>query len=460
MNNNAQSHVISAGQGPKRTKLWAQLLSCAAVIALGFAGLAVMAAGAAAAPNDEKKVAFCHASASASNPYVSVETSVNAFFNSGHIDHVGPIYPATNPNGSWGDIYPPNDYNLAGQNWTVEGQAVFNNGCAIPGKVSMAPAVPIVVQAVCSAPGVATLPALQLPANTAAISYSYQGAIAAGSTVTVVATPSVGTVLLAGNGWVVDAATGLGLYTVVLTVPDCTIQPTIVTALPVAPMVVQAVCDQFGQLSIPYVTPASTSGIVYTVQGVAANGATVVVTAAPGRDTQLGAAPGWTPNAGIGTATFTVVLETVVCPSSQATTAPPSTTPATTATTTPATTPATTATTSATTPATTPATTVATIAATTPVPTPATTMATTPSTTPATTVATTPATSPAPTATTEPATTRVTTPAKTMTNKVAKAQGGLAYTGLVVVPTFAVAIMFLGIGGLALWRNRRVVGRH
>lgn len=43
---------------------------------------------------DTKKVAFCHATGSATNPYVLIETSVNAFYNAGHIDHTGDIWAA------------------------------------------------------------------------------------------------------------------------------------------------------------------------------------------------------------------------------------------------------------------------------------------------------------------------------------------------------------------------------
>lgn len=41
-----------------------------------------------------KQVTYCHATGSATNPYVRLTTSVNAFFTSGHIDHDGDIYAA------------------------------------------------------------------------------------------------------------------------------------------------------------------------------------------------------------------------------------------------------------------------------------------------------------------------------------------------------------------------------
>jgi LPXTG-motif cell wall-anchored protein len=43
---------------------------------------------------DTKKVTLCHATGSDKNPFTKITVSVNAFFNSGHIDHDGDIYPA------------------------------------------------------------------------------------------------------------------------------------------------------------------------------------------------------------------------------------------------------------------------------------------------------------------------------------------------------------------------------
>lgn len=44
--------------------------------------------------NEVKKVTYCHATSSATNPYERITTSVNAFLKSGHIDHDGDIFPA------------------------------------------------------------------------------------------------------------------------------------------------------------------------------------------------------------------------------------------------------------------------------------------------------------------------------------------------------------------------------
>ena len=77
---------------------------------------------------DSKKVEFCHATGSESNPFVLLDTSVNAFYQAGHDTH---------QNGR--DIVPPFSYKKKGQtisfpglNWDTTGQAIFKNGCEVP----------------------------------------------------------------------------------------------------------------------------------------------------------------------------------------------------------------------------------------------------------------------------------------------------------------------------------------
>lgn len=43
---------------------------------------------------DNKKVEFCHATGSETNPFVMIETSVKAFYQAGHIDHADDIWEA------------------------------------------------------------------------------------------------------------------------------------------------------------------------------------------------------------------------------------------------------------------------------------------------------------------------------------------------------------------------------
>lgn len=88
------------------------------------------AAAAVVAAAPQGKIAFCHRTASNSNPYVPLETNLNAFYNAGHIGHTGPVWPATGPDGKWGDIYPPNIYDADGQNWGPGAEDFVANGCS------------------------------------------------------------------------------------------------------------------------------------------------------------------------------------------------------------------------------------------------------------------------------------------------------------------------------------------
>jgi len=76
-------------------------------------------------------VTICHSTSSKNNPYITNSPSANGDV-SGHDDHDGGVFP-TDP---WGDIIPPFAYdggNYPGKNWTTQGQAIWNNGCNVPG---------------------------------------------------------------------------------------------------------------------------------------------------------------------------------------------------------------------------------------------------------------------------------------------------------------------------------------
>src|SRR5260370_27225774 len=82
------------------------------------------------------KVTLCHRTASHTNPYVQITVDQSAVFNNGivpngHGTHTGPVFPATGPDGKWGDIIPSFD-GYPGQNLTPQGLAILNNGCKIP----------------------------------------------------------------------------------------------------------------------------------------------------------------------------------------------------------------------------------------------------------------------------------------------------------------------------------------
>lgn len=72
-----------------------------------------------------KKVQFCHWKPAEKNPYEFLDTSVNAFFNSGHNDHAN-------------DIVPPFTYSKFGEpmsfpglNWNPETEKIWDNECEI-----------------------------------------------------------------------------------------------------------------------------------------------------------------------------------------------------------------------------------------------------------------------------------------------------------------------------------------
>lgn len=89
-------------------KLIAGLLALVAVVVAILIGSAA-SAGATENPGaDNKKVAFCHYAGSnehgGSGNYVSLETSVMAFYNAGHIDHVNDIWGAFSYTTVGGDV--------------------------------------------------------------------------------------------------------------------------------------------------------------------------------------------------------------------------------------------------------------------------------------------------------------------------------------------------------------------
>lgn len=93
-----------------------------AMLVMGF-GSAAMATGDVSLTGDNKH-RICHATGSSSNPFVSIEPSKAGVFNG----HLGKGHQ------SGEDIVPPFEYKgvTYSQNWDAAGQAIFNNGCALP----------------------------------------------------------------------------------------------------------------------------------------------------------------------------------------------------------------------------------------------------------------------------------------------------------------------------------------
>ncbi len=82
----------------------------------------------------DDKVTICHAADSQTNPYNQQKPNKSADV-SGHDYHDGVIWYPGIADHAWGDIIPPFYYiggYYSGQNWTADGQAIWNNGCAIP----------------------------------------------------------------------------------------------------------------------------------------------------------------------------------------------------------------------------------------------------------------------------------------------------------------------------------------
>lgn len=100
-----------------------------------LAAAAVVLPSAFSKPSNDK-VRICHATSSQKNPYSSIEVAIanNGDLQGGHLNHKGPVYPTA----GWGDIIPPYEYVDAqgqtqafpGYNWSPEGQAILQNGCA------------------------------------------------------------------------------------------------------------------------------------------------------------------------------------------------------------------------------------------------------------------------------------------------------------------------------------------
>ena len=98
---------------------------------------------------NEKKIVICHRDSNPEQPYGpgSQSVSVNSILGgNGHAGHTGPVYPEKGPDGKWGDIIPPFEYDgqvFEGLNWDEKGQAIHQNNCGVPHPPDPKPITPI-----------------------------------------------------------------------------------------------------------------------------------------------------------------------------------------------------------------------------------------------------------------------------------------------------------------------------
>lgn len=81
------------------------------------------------------RINICHADQNEDSPYGnSADNLAVAAVANGHMGHTGPVYFAGIEE-AWGDIIPPFTYKGVeySLNWNTEGQAIWNNGCQLPG---------------------------------------------------------------------------------------------------------------------------------------------------------------------------------------------------------------------------------------------------------------------------------------------------------------------------------------
>jgi len=247
-------------------------VAAAIAVPLAATGLALAAAGSAHAVAASQPI--CHATAP--GKYNLISPSIDATgLKGGHTGHADDIIPPFTYTNSAGVLT-----NYPGLNWNATGQAIFNNGCAVP-PTTITPVDPTVVEANCVA-GLPTPPSLTLPTTPAGVAYTASpgGPYAAGQTVTVTASNTDPTQWFqtAPKGWTfVDVETEAYQFTFGGAPPCGAGAPTAVD--PVAPTVTDSVCAA-GVATTPTLVPASSPvGVSYAASAPAAAGTSVTVTA-------------------------------------------------------------------------------------------------------------------------------------------------------------------------------------
>ncbi|MGC4108739.1 MAG: hypothetical protein QM753_20645 [Thermomicrobiales bacterium] len=141
--------------------------------------------------------------------------------------------------------------------WTLnqDNTATYNGTVDLNPCTPVVPVNPAVTQGVCT--GGAVVPPSVVPATTAGITYTVNGTVAPGETVTVIATLNNGSTWgTLPTGWT-ENDNGTASFSVTLDEVNCT------PVIPVAPATTDGSCLG-GEWTAPTVTPATTTGIVYT----------------------------------------------------------------------------------------------------------------------------------------------------------------------------------------------------
>lgn len=127
--------------GARRRRVLSLVAGCALALTTG----AVVWGSTTSAAAPSEKIRICHATNAEDNPYRSIEVDKAGGAN-GHIDHIGPVFqPGMKDDGIvWGDIIP--EFTFEGEtfslNWTEEGIAIWEHGCAVPATVDVCPNIP------------------------------------------------------------------------------------------------------------------------------------------------------------------------------------------------------------------------------------------------------------------------------------------------------------------------------
>lgn len=113
------------------------VLATAAVLSLSTASYATNDTN----DNKDHKITICHATNSATNPYVKITVDTHAVVMNGHGGHDDTVVAISTQKAQelkdakvkWGDVIPAiPEQNFAGVNWNEEGKALFAHGCGCP----------------------------------------------------------------------------------------------------------------------------------------------------------------------------------------------------------------------------------------------------------------------------------------------------------------------------------------